>query len=146
MTPTPTYRDTQTPCVGICSTVYGDDICRGCKRSCQEVISWNGYTEAQKTAVLIRLDQQVSSVCQQFFNIIDVQLLKQRINTNQMQHNADASPYLLAFLFLNAHADDIHAPADCGIQLKPSVQGDALRDVINHVDAAIYQHALSALA
>ena len=29
---------TRTPCVGICSTTYGDDVCRGCKRFSFEVI------------------------------------------------------------------------------------------------------------
>ena len=30
-----------TPCLGICSTTYGDDVCKGCKRFVHEVISWN---------------------------------------------------------------------------------------------------------
>lgn len=33
----------KTPCVGLCSTVYGDLVCRGCKRFHHEVIHWNGY-------------------------------------------------------------------------------------------------------
>ncbi|MCF8976542.1 DUF1289 domain-containing protein, partial [Pseudomonas edaphica] len=27
----------KTPCVGLCSTVYGDLVCRGCKRFHHEV-------------------------------------------------------------------------------------------------------------
>jgi hypothetical protein len=30
----------KTPCVGLCSTVYGDLVCRGCKRFHHEVINW----------------------------------------------------------------------------------------------------------
>ena len=38
----------KTPCVGLCSTVYGDLVCRGCKRFHHEVIQWNGYNEEEK--------------------------------------------------------------------------------------------------
>ena len=48
-------RVRQTPCIGICSTTYGDLICRGCKRFAHEVTGWNGYADAQRTAVWRRL-------------------------------------------------------------------------------------------
>jgi predicted Fe-S protein YdhL (DUF1289 family) len=47
----------KTPCVGLCSTVYGDLVCRGCKRFHHEVIHWNGYDEEKKRAVWLRLEQ-----------------------------------------------------------------------------------------
>ncbi|MCA4075779.1 DUF1289 domain-containing protein, partial [Pseudomonas kurunegalensis] len=33
-------KSIKTPCVGLCSTVYGDTVCRGCKRFHHEVINW----------------------------------------------------------------------------------------------------------
>ncbi len=45
------------PCIGVCSTTYGDLICRGCYRFAHEVTQWNGYDGAQKAAVQARLDQ-----------------------------------------------------------------------------------------
>ena len=45
----------QTPCIGICSTTYGDLICRGCKRFAHEVTGWNGYADTQRAAVWRRL-------------------------------------------------------------------------------------------
>ncbi len=48
-------RVRQTPCIGICSTTYGDLICRGCKRFAHEVTGWNGYAAAQRAAVWRRL-------------------------------------------------------------------------------------------
>ncbi|MEM9624509.1 MAG: DUF1289 domain-containing protein, partial [Pseudomonadota bacterium] len=33
----------RTPCVGICSTTYGDLVCRGCKRFAHEIVQWNAY-------------------------------------------------------------------------------------------------------
>ena len=49
-------RKVKTPCVGVCSTVFGDQVCRGCKRFHHEVIEWNGYTDIQKETVWNRLE------------------------------------------------------------------------------------------
>jgi len=43
------------PCIGICSTTYGDFVCRGCKRFAHEVTGWNRYTDAQREVVWERL-------------------------------------------------------------------------------------------
>ena len=45
----------RTPCVGICSTTYGDLVCRGCKRFAHEIVAWNGYDEEQREQVWHRL-------------------------------------------------------------------------------------------
>ena len=49
-------RKVKTPCVGVCSTVFGDQVCRGCKRFHHELIEWNGYTDIQKETVWNRLE------------------------------------------------------------------------------------------
>ncbi|MHB1947852.1 MAG: DUF1289 domain-containing protein [Gammaproteobacteria bacterium] len=47
---------TDSPCVGICSTTnVGDDICIGCGRTAEDVIHWNSYTDDQKIAINLRL-------------------------------------------------------------------------------------------
>jgi predicted Fe-S protein YdhL (DUF1289 family) len=47
---------TDSTCVGICSsTNVGDEICIGCGRNAQEVIDWNAYTDEQRIAINIRL-------------------------------------------------------------------------------------------
>jgi hypothetical protein len=45
----------RTPCIGTCSTTYGDLICRGCKRFAHEIVQWNGYEPEQRRAVWQRL-------------------------------------------------------------------------------------------
>ncbi len=37
-----------TPCIAICSTSQGDDICKGCGRSFDEVQRWPGMTPGRK--------------------------------------------------------------------------------------------------
>lgn len=51
-----------TPCAGRCSTVFGDAVCRGCRRFNHEVIQWNTYNEAQRLAVWRRLDAQLDQI------------------------------------------------------------------------------------
>ena len=45
------------PCIGVCSTTYGDFVCRGCKRFAHEVVGWNQFTPAQKQVVWERLSE-----------------------------------------------------------------------------------------
>jgi len=45
------------PCIGVCSTTYGDLVCRGCNRFAHEVVQWNGYDEAQRDAIWGRLEE-----------------------------------------------------------------------------------------
>lgn len=45
----------RTPCVGTCSTTYGDLVCRGCKRFAHEIVQWNGFDQDQRQAVWQRL-------------------------------------------------------------------------------------------
>lgn len=50
------------PCIGKCSTTYGDDICKGCGRTYLEVINWIIFTEEEKAAVRARLKKESDSL------------------------------------------------------------------------------------
>ena len=47
-----------TPCIAICSTSQGDDSCKGCGRSFEEVRQWTEMTPAQKRQVWRRITLQ----------------------------------------------------------------------------------------
>lgn len=51
-----------TPCAGRCSTVFGDSVCRGCRRFNHEVIQWNKYTPEEKLTIWKRLDDQLDQI------------------------------------------------------------------------------------
>ncbi len=54
---------TDSPCVGICSsTNLGDEVCIGCKRTAQEVIDWNSYSNEQKIAINLRLRKKAEMI------------------------------------------------------------------------------------
>lgn len=44
-----------TPCIAICSTSQGDDECKGCGRTFDEVQHWPGFTPVQKREVWRRI-------------------------------------------------------------------------------------------
>ena len=44
-----------TPCIAICSTSQGDEMCKGCGRSFDEVQHWPAYSPGQKRAVWRRI-------------------------------------------------------------------------------------------
>ena len=46
------------PCIAICSTSQGDDLCKGCGRTFEEVCAWLFMTEAQTEAVWDRIDRE----------------------------------------------------------------------------------------
>ena len=50
-------RQRTSPCIGVCSTTYGDLVCRGCNRFAHEVVQWNAYDDGQRATVWRRLDE-----------------------------------------------------------------------------------------
>lgn len=52
---------TDTPCIAICSTSQGDETCKGCGRSFEEVQHWLAMTPAEKRATWRRITLDASS-------------------------------------------------------------------------------------
>lgn len=45
----------ESPCIGHCTTVLGDEICRGCLRTFDEITRWVEMSEAERRAVNWRI-------------------------------------------------------------------------------------------
>src|SRR3989344_1450514 len=50
-----------TPCIAICSTSQGDDLCKGCGRTFDEVQFWPAMGPAEKRAVWRRITLEPSA-------------------------------------------------------------------------------------
>jgi uncharacterized protein len=46
------------PCIAICSTSQGDEVCKGCGRTFEEVQHWPGMSPADKRLVWRRITQE----------------------------------------------------------------------------------------
>ena len=90
----------RTPCVGICSTTYGDLVCRGCKRFAHEIVQWNGYDEAQQDVVRGRLQQVRDEVLQLLVRCDDEGLLRQALTDKGLENlpALDAQYELMRFM------------------------------------------------
>ncbi|MFT3664912.1 DUF3717 domain-containing protein [Piscinibacter sp.] len=53
------YRSTpDTPCIAICSTSQGDDVCKGCGRTFDEVQRWTEMSPVEKRATWRRITME----------------------------------------------------------------------------------------
>jgi uncharacterized protein len=132
-------RPLRTPCIGICSTGIGDDVCRGCKRFSQEVIDWNRYTSEERRAVLNRLDQLLLQIVQSKFELIDSELLRRQIRYQQIPCNMDRPPMCWIFDLLRHGAGQIDPISAFGIRVKPEWQRVPLSDLKNLIDRDYYE-------
>lgn len=81
-----------TPCIGVCSTVFGDDVCRGCRRFVHEVVDWNAYSEEQKRLVWQRLDNLLSLVVGNYFEVVDADTLARQLDYQNLRYQTQLSP------------------------------------------------------
>ena len=50
-------KRSSTPCLGICSTTFGDEVCKGCKRFAHEIVGWTKYSLEEREIVNDRLEK-----------------------------------------------------------------------------------------
>ena len=91
-----------TPCPGICSTTYGDNVCKGCKRFVHEVINWNKYAIPEKELVNSRLESFKLTVLKDRFSITNAELLATRLNDQGINFNDSLDPMTWIFDLLRA--------------------------------------------
>jgi predicted Fe-S protein YdhL (DUF1289 family) len=51
----PASVNADTPCTGHCSTALGDDVCRSCLRTFDEITRWVEMNEEERRAVNLRI-------------------------------------------------------------------------------------------
>lgn len=128
------HRKLKTPCIGICSTTYGDVVCRGCKRFLHEIIDWNKYQDEQQRIVLERLELLLAQVVQNRVFISDMFLLEDRLRLYAIPYNSDANPYCWVHSLLNHGATKIKNLFDCGILVSANSQDLTLTQLRDAID------------
>jgi predicted Fe-S protein YdhL (DUF1289 family) len=53
----PFHITADSPCVGHCSTTLGDDVCRSCQRTFEEITRWIQMEDEERRAVNWRIAQ-----------------------------------------------------------------------------------------
>ncbi|WP_226662091.1 DUF1289 domain-containing protein [Microbulbifer aggregans] len=132
------YKKVRTPCIGVCSTGIGDNVCRGCKRFAHEVIDWNGYTEEQRRIIADRRDGYLANAVRSQLEIVDQYLLLSQLRHQQIRFNEDQNPYCWVFELLRAGASQIGELADYGLVRTPIARGASLVEVRRRIDEDFY--------
>ena len=60
-------KRSSTPCLGICSTTFGDEVCKGCKRFAHEIVGWTKYSQGEREIVNDRLEKFKIQILQHRF-------------------------------------------------------------------------------
>lgn len=127
---------TRTPCVGICSTTYGDDVCRGCKRYIHEVINWNSFKPEEKEAVWKRLEKLKSLIMQSKVEIFDEDLMEYKINELQLKINKDLNSLSKAFEIVKLTSQSFENLKEFGMNLK---EKGKLIDLKEKIETELYE-------
>lgn len=123
-----------TPCLGICSTTYGDDVCRGCKRFVHEVINWTSYTEDEKVNVNSRLESFKLTVLKEKFSIFDAGMLAEQLQAYSINFNDSLDPLSWIFDLLRASGSQDLDIAKFGVSINSGYSHYSLgelKDLIN---------------
>lgn len=122
----------KTPCVGLCSTVYGDLVCRGCKRFSHEIIDWNRYQHTQKKAVWRRLEQLLTRIVMARVEVVSALQLREAMAARQMTF-LDDQPLVFQIWRLLSRADtpDLR---ECGMRARPEYADLTLKQLREGID------------
>ena len=110
-------KSVKTPCIGVCSTVFGDEVCRGCKRFQHEIIKWNAYNDIEKRSVLNRLELLKVQIMQSKVMIIDEDLLRSKLHDYKVKFDEDSDSLCWVFDLLRSGSQSIADPSEFGFDL-----------------------------
>ena len=128
----------KTPCVGLCSTVFGDQVCRGCKRFHHEIVNWNLYSYEEKRAVWRRLEILLVQVMASKLEVFDAAVLRRQLEQHQVRFVPDQSPYCWAYQLIARGSRVISRIDAYGIALMPEFRDWALPDLREAIDREFF--------
>jgi len=123
-----------TPCIGICSTTFGDDVCKGCKRFSHEITNWGKFSTDERAVVNSRLEQFKTTILEEKFTISDSELFESKMNEFSINFNGSLEPITWIFDLLRASSNKDLNVNDFGIEILPAFSDLSLielRDLIN---------------
>ena len=123
-----------TPCIGICSTTFGDDVCKGGKRFSHEITNWGKFSSDERAVVNSRLEQFKATILEEKFTISDSSLFESKMNEFSINFNSSLEPITWIFDLLRASSNKDLNLNDFGVEISPAFLDLSLielRDLIN---------------
>ena len=117
----------------MCSTTYGDLVCRGCKRFSHEIVGWNDYDPDQQERVrsrLVKLHHESVRACVGVYDQIRWQLT--------IESMVDAEPTEFAPLVLAVLKNVVRKPTEAGLEPLDLPRDVSSGDVLRSIDREFY--------
>ena len=117
----------------MCSTTYGDLVCRGCKRFSHEIVGWNDYDPDQQERVrsrLVKLHHESVRACVGVYDQIRWQLT--------IESMIDAEPTEFAPLVLVVLKNVVRKPTEAGLEPLGLPRDVSSGDVLRSIDREFY--------
>ena len=132
-------RQLDTPCIGICSTIYGDEVCRGCKRFYHEIIDWNAYSREAKDRIFERLETFIIDATSDKLMVTDSDLLRAQLDKLNIRYHPDTDPLCWAYYLLREGHNRIKDLKKYGINVHPNYADATPTELYHGIDSALNQ-------
>ena len=124
-------KRSSTPCLGICSTTFGDEVCKGCKRFSHEIVSWTKYSLEEREIINDRLEKFKIQILQDRFKVIDVNLLIARLEEKAINFNHSLDPLTWIYDWVRAAGSQTFDLKSYGIKSLSQFDAKTIKDEIN---------------
>lgn len=125
-------KRSSTPCLGICSTTFGDEVCKGCKRFAHEIVGWTKYSEGEREIVNDRLEKFKIQILQHRFAITDKNLFESMLEEKAINFNHSLDPLTWIFDLFRAAGSQTFDISNFGIKSLVQFNPKTIRDEINN--------------
>tara|TARA_B100000900_G_C20592418_1_gene722110 strand:- start:75 stop:533 length:459 start_codon:yes stop_codon:yes gene_type:complete len=129
-------KRTRTPCIGICSTTYGDEVCRGCKRFSYEIINWNSFSPEEKESIWKRLEKLKTQIMSSRVKIFDGKLMNDGVKKYRLRVKDDLNDFSKAFEIIKQVSESFEDLTDFGIELLNREK--TLKDLKDDIEIELY--------
>ena len=125
-------KRSSTPCLGICSTTFGDEVCKGCKRFSHEVVSWTKYSLEEREIVNDRIEKFKVKILEDRFEIIDKELFANQLADKAISFNHSLDPLTWIFDLFRAAGSQSFDLNNYGIKSLNHFDPKTIKDEINN--------------
>ena len=127
-----TKKRSSTPCLGICSTTFGDEVCKGCKRFAHEIVGWTKYSQGEREIVNDRLEKFKIQILQHRFAVTDKNLFESMLEEKAINFNHSLDPLTWIFDLFRAAGSQTFDISNFGIKSLVQFNPKTIRDEINN--------------
>ena len=124
-------KRSSTPCLGICSTTFGDEVCKGCKRYAHEIVSWTKYTSEEREIINDRIEKFKIQILNDRFKIVDAEILACKLEEKAINFNHSLDPITWIFDLFRAAGSQSFDLSNYGIQSLQQFNPKTIKDEIN---------------